>query len=83
MLDATIQHEIFGIKIGETMPRIRVPAVYRYHIELEPEWRVVRADGVFTVVAPRVQPSLPVAVDFAGIAEGRGGHVDAAAVHRR
>jgi len=67
MLDATIQHEIFGIKVGQTMPRVRVPAVYRYHIELEPEWRVVRADGVFTVVAPRVKPSLPVAVDFAGI----------------
>jgi hypothetical protein len=65
--DATIQHEVFGIKIGETMPRMRVPAVYRYHIELEPEWRVVRVDGVFTVVAPRVTPSLPVAVDFAGM----------------
>jgi len=67
ILDATIQHSIFGIDIGSTMPRIRVPAVYRYHIELAPEWRVVRADGVFTVVAPRVKPSLPVAVDFAGI----------------
>jgi hypothetical protein len=64
VFDATIQHAIFGIKIGETMPRIRVPATFRYHIELEPEWRVVRADGVFTVVAPRVKPSLPVAVDF-------------------
>ena len=49
------------------MPRIRLPAVYRYHIELAPEWRVVRTDGVFTVVAPRVRPSLPVAVDFAGM----------------
>jgi phosphate/sulfate permease len=67
MLDTTIQHEIFGVKIGETMPRIRVPAVYRYVIELEPEWRVVRADDVFTIVAPRIRPSLPVAVDFAGI----------------
>jgi hypothetical protein len=67
MFDATIQHTIFGIKVGQTMPRIRVPAVYRFHIELEPEWRVVRADGVFTVVAPRIRPSLPVAVDFAGL----------------
>ncbi len=67
MFDATIQHTIFGIKVGQTMPRIRVPAVYRYHIELEPEWRVVRADGVFTVVAPRIRPSVPVAVDFAGL----------------
>lgn len=67
MIDATIQHEVFGIKIGKTMPRIRVPAVYRYVIELEREWRVVRTDGVFTVVAPRIRPSLPVAVDFAGL----------------
>jgi len=67
VFDATIKHSVFGIDIGQTVPRIRVPAVYRYHIELEPEWRVVRADGVFTVVAPRVKPSLPVAVDFAGM----------------
>jgi hypothetical protein len=67
MLDATIEHEVLGIKIGRTMPRIRVPAVYRYHIPLDSEWRVVRADGVFTIVAPRIRPSLPVAVDFAGI----------------
>jgi len=67
MLDATIQHKIFGVKIGQTMPRVRVPATFRYHIPLEAEWRVVRADGVFTIVAPRIRPSLPVAVNFAGI----------------
>jgi hypothetical protein len=67
VFDATIKHTVFGIEIGETMPRIRLPAVFRYHIELAPEWRVVRTDGVFTVVAPRVRPSLPVAVDFAGL----------------
>jgi len=67
VFDATVTHTVFGVDVGETMPRIRVPAVYRYHIELAPEWRVVRADGVFTVVAPRVKPSLPVAVDFSGM----------------
>jgi len=67
VFDATIKHSIFGVEVGETVPRIRLPAVYRYHIELAPEWRVVRADGIFTVVAPRVKPSLPVAVDFAGM----------------
>jgi hypothetical protein len=46
---------------------MRVPATFRYHIPLESEWRVVRADGVFTIVAPRIRPSLPVAVNFAGI----------------
>ena len=53
--------------IGETAPRIRVPAVYRYHVRLDPEWRVLRRDGVFTVVAPPVRASLPVAIDTAGI----------------
>jgi len=67
LIDARVTHKLFGIEIGELVPRIRVPAVYRYHIELAPEWRVLRTDGVFTVVAPRVQPSLPVAVDFMGI----------------
>jgi hypothetical protein len=49
------------------MPRVRVPATYRYNVPLEAEWRVVRADGVFTIVAPRIRPSLPVAVDLAKI----------------
>jgi hypothetical protein len=53
-----------GIAVGETVPRIRVPAVYRYHIELAPEWRVLRSKDVFTVVVPAVQPSLPVAVEL-------------------
>jgi len=73
VFDATIQHSIFGIEVGETMPRIRVPAVYRYHIELAPEWRVVRADGVFTIVAPRVKPSLPVAVDLSKMEKNAAG----------
>lgn len=67
MLDARIEHTVLGVLIGETQPRIRVPAVYRYHVELQPEWKVLRKDGVFTVVAPAVRPTLPVAVDFAGI----------------
>jgi hypothetical protein len=67
VFDATVTHTVLGVDIGETMPRIRVPAVYRYHIELAPEWRVVRSDGVFTIVAPPVRPSLPVAVDLSGM----------------
>lgn len=67
LLDARVTHEVFGIEVGELVPRIRVPAVYRYHIELAPEWRVVRTGGLFTVVVPKVRPTLPVAVDFGGI----------------
>jgi hypothetical protein len=57
-------HSLLGIPVGETVPRIRVPAVYKYQIELAPEWRVLRTGREFTVIAPPVQPSLPVGVDF-------------------
>lgn len=63
-VDTKFVHTLMGIAFGETVPRIRVPAVYRYHIELAPEWRVLRSNEVFTVVVPAVQPSLPVAVDL-------------------
>jgi hypothetical protein len=62
--DTKFVHTLVGIPVGETVPRIRVPAVYRYHIELAPEWRVLRTSETFTVVAPPVRPSLPVAVDL-------------------
>lgn len=64
VFDTTFIHEVFGVAIGQTVPRIRVPAVYRYQIELAREWRVLRTDEAFTVVAPAVRPSLPVAVDL-------------------
>ena len=41
VFDATVKHSVFGIEIGEIAPRIRVPAIYRFYVELEPEWRVV------------------------------------------
>jgi len=67
VLDARITHSILGVKIGETAPRIRVPAVFRYQIELAEDLRVLRSNGVFTVVAPVLKPALPVGVDFAGM----------------
>lgn len=63
--DTRFVHLLLGVPVGETVPRIRVPAVYRYHIALAPEWRVLRTSDTFTVVAPPVQPGLPVAVDLA------------------
>jgi hypothetical protein len=62
--DTKFVHTVLGIAVGETVPRIRVPAVYRYHIELAPEWNVLRTEAAFTVIAPPVRPSLPVAVDL-------------------
>jgi len=32
-------------------------------VKLEPEWRVVREDGVITALAPPLTPGLPVAID--------------------
>jgi len=64
VFDTRFVHSVLGVEVGETVPRIRVPAVYRYHIELAPQWRVLRTEEVFTVVAPAVKPSLPVAVDL-------------------
>ena len=71
--DKKFVYSLFGMKVGETMPHIRVPAVYRYHIELAPEWRIIRTDRVFTVVTPPVKPSLPVAVDFDHMEKDVGG----------
>lgn len=57
-------HQLLGVPVGSTFSRIRVPAHYRSHVELAPEWTVrVRPDGSVRVIAPRLQPTLPVAID--------------------
>lgn len=71
--DKKFVYSVFGMRIGETVPHIRVPAVYRYHIELAPKWKIIRTDDVFTVVTPPVKPSLPVAVDLAKMEKDVGG----------
>ncbi|MDO5691407.1 MAG: hypothetical protein Q4G70_02860 [Pseudomonadota bacterium] len=59
-------HQVLGVPVGSTFSRIRVPAHYRSHVELAPEWTVrVRPDGSVRVIAPRLRPSLPVAIDTA------------------
>lgn len=72
---ATRPHSLLGLDLGPTVTRIRVPAVFHYHIELAPEWKLrVRPDGTVIVVAPAVQPTLPVAIDTARLeklAQGR------------
>jgi hypothetical protein len=71
--DKKFVYSVLGVKVGETVPHIRVPAVYRYHIELAPEWSIVRTGELFTVVTPPVKPSLPVAVDLARMEKDVGG----------
>lgn len=58
-------YSALGINLGKATARIRVPATYRYHVELAPEWRFIRRDKTFVVIAPAVKPSLPVAIDTA------------------
>jgi len=67
VVDATFTHRILGVKIGDVAPRVRCRAYYSYHVKLQPEWRVVRKDGVITALAPPLTPSLPVAIDTATI----------------
>jgi len=62
---ATAEHTVLGVPVGQTTSQIRVQAVYQYHVELAPEWKVTLRDKTFIVIAPRVQPTLPVAVDTA------------------
>ena len=62
---ATAEHTVLGVPVGQTTSQIRVQAVYQYHVELAPEWKVTLRDKTFIVIAPRVQPTLPVAIDTA------------------
>ena len=71
--DTTFTYKVLGLKVGETVPHIRVPATYRYHVELAPEWQVRRREAVFSVIAPPVRASLPVAVDLGQMQKDVGG----------
>jgi hypothetical protein len=41
--EASVDETILGVPIGKTATRIHVPAVYRYHVELDSDWRVLLA----------------------------------------
>ena len=60
-------HSFLGAPLGKTATQIRVPVVYRYHIELADEWRIRLRDKNFIVIAPPVKPTLPVAIDTSGM----------------
>jgi hypothetical protein len=66
-------YEVLGLQVGETVAHVRVPATYRYHIELAPLWKIERTDEVFKVITPPLKPSLPVAVDLARLEQDEGG----------
>lgn len=61
--ERTDPSHFWGIDLGKTVSRIRVPVTFRYHIELAPEWRATVREGQLFVVAPPMKASLPVAID--------------------
>ncbi len=63
--DSATNHTVLGVPIGTTVAQIRVPAVYRYHIPLAKEWTLRSTGEALLVIAPPVQPSLPVAINTA------------------
>jgi hypothetical protein len=65
LFQATADHTVLGVPVGQTTSQIRVQAVYSYHVELAPEWKVTLRDKTLIVIAPRVKPTLPVAIDTA------------------
>ncbi len=83
--ERSTNERLLGLPIGKTVTRIRVPAVYRYHVDLGSDWRVLLKDRTFTVISPPVVPSLPVAIDTAQLqaeASGRWSFVTGTAAHR-
>lgn len=62
---ATADDTILGVPIGKVFTKIEVPVVYRYHVKLAEDWKVMLKDKTFIVISPPVAPSLPVAFDSA------------------
>lgn len=60
---------MFGknLPLGTTVSEIQVPATYRYHIDLNGKWFLTSDGKRLLVIAPRVEPSLPVAFDSGGM----------------
>ncbi len=50
------------LPLGTVESEIQVPVTYRYHLRLADAWQVEIEDGVCTVRAPALRPSLPPAI---------------------
>ncbi len=60
-------NEIFTLKdpkflLGTTESEVRVPAIFRFHIEMAKEWPISSDGKVITVRTSPVKPTLPVAI---------------------
>jgi hypothetical protein len=62
---ASTDHKFLGIDLGKTVTQIRVPAVFHYHVDLAPEWKVTVKGDTVIVIAPAVKATLPVGIDTA------------------
>jgi len=60
---------LFGdmVYLGTTISEIRVPVVFRYHLKLSDEWKIVIEDQEVRVLAPMLRPSLPPAIRTDGM----------------
>lgn len=52
-----------GVYFGTTTAEIRVPATFRYHLNLSDHWQLATRSNVCLVLAPPIRPSLPVAIN--------------------
>jgi hypothetical protein len=55
------------IPLGTTVTEIRVPVTYRYHLRLDEPWRLEVEGQSCVVHAPQIRPTLPPAIDTAGL----------------
>jgi hypothetical protein len=53
------------VYLGTTVAEIRVPVSFRYHLRLSDPWRLAARDQTCLVLAPRIRPSLPPAINTA------------------
>lgn len=59
--------QVFPGFFVDTAVTVTVPATYRYQIELAPEWKFMRHENMFVVVAPKIKPQVPAAFNTAGM----------------
>ena len=69
--DSDKKYTAWFVYLGETSYEINVPATFRYHLDPVGKWEIRVKDQACFVIAPPIQPSLPVAIDTARI-EKRG-----------
>lgn len=64
---------LWVVPCGKYLTDTKVVAHYTYRIALAPQWQVKQQDGKFEIVLPKVEPSLPVAMDTATLSQWAGG----------